>query len=61
MRLLRYSSTDWKPCKKGWKSKNDVILYDDCVNWIFGWGSKITECNQLFLFCAGGDDRVLDT
>ena len=45
---------------KGWKSKNDVTLYDECVNWIFGWGSNIMECVHLFKFFGGGDDNVLD-
>ena len=44
----------------GWKSKNDVTLYDKCVSWIFGCGSKITECTQLFGFHGGGDDKVLE-
>ena len=51
--------TDWKPFIKGWKSRNDVTLYDERVSWIFGWGSKITECIQLFGFHSGGDDNVL--
>ena len=29
-------------------------------NNIFGWGSKITECTQSFLFCGGGAKRVFD-
>ena len=52
--------TDWKPFIKGWKSKNDVTLYDECVSWIFGCGSKITECIQLFGFWGGGDNKVLE-
>ena len=60
MRSFRYSFTDWKPLRNGWKSKNDVTLYDDHVNWIFSCGSKMTECTHSFLFCGGGD-RVLDT
>ena len=59
-RLFKYLLTDWKPCKKGWKSKKDVTLYEECVNCIFGCGSKITECTQLFGFCGGGDDKNLD-
>ena len=45
---------------KGLKSKNDVTLYDECVNWIFSCGSKITECTQLLGFCSGGDNKDLD-
>ena len=52
--------TDWKPFTEGWKSKNDVTLYDKCVSCIFGCGLKITECTQLFWFHGGGDEKVLE-
>ena len=35
-------------------------MYDERVSWIFGWGSKITECIQLFGFHGGGDNNVLE-
>ena len=38
----------------------DTILYVERVNIIFGWGSKITECTQSFLFCGGGVESVFD-
>ena len=30
------------------------------LNNIFGWGSKITECTQSFLFCGGEAESVFD-
>ena len=52
--------TDWNSLIKGWKSRNEVILYNEHVSWNFGWGSKITECIQLFGFCGGSDNNVLE-
>ena len=45
---------------KGLKSKNDVTLYDEHVNWIFGCGSKITKCTKLLGFHGGGNNKDLD-
>ena len=59
-RSFKYLLTDWKPCKKGWKSKKEVTLYEECVNWIFGCGLKMTKWTQLFEFHGGGDDMDLD-
>ena len=40
--------------------ENDVTLYDKRVSWIFGCGSKITECTQSFGFRAGGNHKDLE-
>ena len=58
IRFIKYLFIEWKPTRKGWKSRKDVTLYDDRVNWIFSCGSKITKCTHSFLFWGGGNDKV---
>ena len=40
--------------------KRKLFLYVERVNIIFGYGSKITECTQSFLFCGGRAENVFD-
>ena len=52
--------TVWKPFIKGWKSKNEVTLYIECVSWILGCGSNITDHVHLLGFYSRGADNDLE-